>query len=176
MPSQMQCPATWSPSIAVLLTTELIASLLIILATIGLIVPTMNTAEFKAESTELFVHLGARRADIVEHYALTGEWLGSDPETGKIASDLSLSTNSKNVRLEFVNGSVVATGTLQRFGEFPFRLSFRPAVANDAYHRTVIWLCGNEAVPPGFVSPSLPVPYGLPVNFPVSLCSEGFRQ
>jgi hypothetical protein len=117
-----------------------------------------------------------QRIGMVEHYALTGEWFGSDPEARKIWDERPDSSYSKNMRLEFRDGAVVATGTLRDFEQFPFRLSFRPAVADDAYHQTVIWLCGSEAVPRGFVSPAPPSPYGLPSTLPVLPCSEGLRR
>ncbi len=172
----MQRPATWNTPIAVLFTTELVIALLVIFTAIGLIVPTYRIATFKGKSTELLQRLGVQRIRMVEHYALNGEWLGPDPESRNIEEELSGRSYSKNMRLEFTSGAVVATGTLRGFGELPFRVSLRPAVADDGYHQTVIWLCGNEATPPGFVSPAPPLPYGLPSTFSVLPCSEGLRR
>lgn len=152
------------PRMTVLLLAESCVAMIVIVVALAWIFPNGRIAMFKAASANVLTAMSARRMDMVEHYALTGEWIGAAPAAKHEAAE--------TWKTEFRDGAIVAEGTVRGYEEFPFRISLRPAVADDASHWAVVWLCGTANTPAGWISPAVPASSGSGARLIVSSCNE----
>ena len=99
----------------------------------------------RAKATTLFASASQTRLPILEYQALRGDW------------DINVKAEPDGSALAGVSGGVAyAVGDEREFGRKDVTVFLRPAgmdVPNGS--PMVVWLCGDEALPPGWSGPLL---------------------
>lgn len=141
------------PGFAEILTMEMVFSIGIIFAVIGTLLPGYRISTEKAHLSKIMSLVGNEIPERMISMALTGEvlvsdatplpasWYDSEPKVGEAA-----------VKKRVTGGGIRYEG---RMGE-PFFLTFTPSVAAEGPIGSVMWLCGDNAAPPGWTQPPQP--------------------
>ena len=157
-----------------------------------------RTGLFKAKATESLLAASDHRAAVVEHFALTGEWLESDITYARRGDENAAAADpteemdrmmrgqqshgapgggdesrrsSEYLRTTagIVNGVVIVLGNYRGYDGISM-LTLRPAAVTGSEQPTVQWLCGRSPTPPGWASPAVSEPTTLPDEFLYSIC------
>jgi len=129
---------------------------------------------FKAKSAEQMLALTSWRNDVVENYALTGDWkfsAGNLPRDYATAAPSAIKWDSRYASAGVMDGVIVSLGNYPGHLDGTVILPMRAAVPEKAAQQPVIiWLCGTAEAPPGWAGPPLAHATNLPYDHLFSVC------
>ena len=131
--------------------------------------------QFKAKAIEQLLAATPWRANLIEHYALTGEWAVSDgnvPREFAAAAPDAIKWQSRYAAAGIVDGVIVTLGRYPGHYDGVAIITVRPAVARAQEQPTVRWLCGHAATPPGWHGPHVSPAANLPDDYLFSPCRK----
>jgi len=133
---------------------------------------------FKAKGTEALVSGGMQRYELVEHYAMTGEWRDAGGNARRQAAAAAPSDAKPDVRgaattVRTADGVIVMQGRYPAYYDGVATITLRPVVAKSPEPPTVRWLCGHAATPPGWHGPQSSIATSPSGDYLYSLCRKG---
>ena len=153
---------------------DMLMAIAILLVLIPLAMKAAGTASFKAWATEQLLASTTWRADVIEHFALTGDWRFSG---GHVPRDFAKAPNALKLTSRYAAAGVV-DGVIVTLGRYPGYLdgaailTVRPAVARGQEQPTVRWLCGHAPTPAGWEGPQVSPAANLTDDYLFSLCRK----
>ena len=153
---------------------DMLMAIAILLVLIPLAMKAAGTASFKARATEQLLASTTWRADVIEHFALTGDWRFSG---GHVPRDFAKAPNALKLTSRYAAAGVV-DGVIVTLGRYPGYLdgaailTVRPAVARGQEQPTVRWLCGHAPTPAGWEGPQVSPAANLTDDYLFSLCRK----
>jgi hypothetical protein len=153
---------------------DVLMAIAILLVLIPLAMKAAGTAFFKARATEQLLAGTTLRADVIEHFALTGDWKLSG---GDVPRDFAKAPNAVRLTSRYSAAGVV-DGVVVTLGKYPGHLdstaivTVRPAVPRGREQPTVRWFCGHAPTPAGWEGPQVSPAANLPDDYLFSLCRK----
>jgi len=157
----------WNWGLDVLMAIAILAVLYALALTSG------RMAIYKAKAAEQMLAGTTWRGNVIEHFAVTGEWKvseGNVPRDFAAASPDAMKLESKYAAAGIVDGVIVTLGRYPGHWDGIAIVAFRPAVAEGQEQPTVRWFCGHAATPPGWEGPNVSPATNLPDDYLYSLC------
>jgi type II secretory pathway pseudopilin PulG len=152
---------------------DVLMAIAILLVLNALAMTSASMAIYKAKATEQMLAGTTWRANVIEHFAVTGEWQVSEgdlPRDFAAARLEAIKWQSKYAAAGLVDGVIVTLGRYPGHLDGTAIVTFRPAVAKGQVQPTVRWLCGHAATPPGWEGPQVSPAANLPNDYLYSLC------
>ena len=132
-----------------------------------------RVVKFKAKATEQLLAGAILRGNVIEHFALTGEWNVSEghvPRDFAAAAPDAIKLTGRYAAAGVVDGVIVTLGRYPGHWDGTAIVAFRPAVARGEEQPTVRWFCSHAATPPGWEGPNVSPATNLPDDYLYSLC------